>query len=148
MKKRRFLKKSKNLKKKRSKLNGYTSRKRRVLHVGGTAIGNATGFTVDTTHDVVEDTALGASMKSFLVGRGTFTATIDMNFDETDSGQTTLVQGASASFEFMPEGSASGDRKFSGTGIVTGMSVGVTLDGVTTRTVSLQGTGGLTIGTV
>ena len=43
-------------------------------------------------------------MKSFLVGRGTFTATIDMNFDETDSGQTTLVQGASASFEFMPDG--------------------------------------------
>ena len=33
-----------------------------VVHVGGTAIGNATGFTVDTTHDVVEDTALGLSL--------------------------------------------------------------------------------------
>jgi len=119
-----------------------------VVHVGGTNIGNATGFTVDTTHDVVEDTALGSSMKSYLAGRGTFTASIDMNFDETDSGQTTLTQGSSLSFEFMPEGADSGDRKFSGTGIVTGMSVGVTLDGVTTRTVSLQGTGGLTIGTV
>ena len=119
-----------------------------VLHVGGTAIGNATGFTVDTTHDVVEDTALGNSMKTFLVGRGTFTASIDMNFDETDSGQTTMVQGAELTFAFLPEGNESGDRKFSGTGIVTGMSVGVTLDGVTTRTVSLQGTGGLTIGTV
>ena len=62
--------------------------------------------------------------------------------------QTALTQGSSLSFEFMPEGADSGDRKFSGTGIVTGMSVGVTLDGVTTRTVSLQGTGGLTIGTV
>ena len=101
-----------------------------VVHVGGTNIGNATGFTVDTTHDVVEDTALGSSMKSYLVGRGA------------------LTQGSSLSFEFMPEGADSGDRKFSGTGIVTGMSVGVTLDGVTTRTVSLQGTGGLTIGTV
>ena len=87
-------------------------------------------------------------MKSYLAGRGSFTASIDMNFDETDSGQTSLTQGSSLSFEFMPEGSSSGDRKFSGTGIVTGMSVGVTLDGVTTRTVSLQGTGGLTIGTV
>ncbi len=66
MKKRRFLKKSKNLKKKRSKLNGYTSRKEGVLHVGGTAIGNATGFTVDTTHDVVEDTALGDFNEIFL----------------------------------------------------------------------------------
>ena len=119
-----------------------------VVTIGGTTLGNATGFTVDTTHDVVEDTALGDSMKSYLVGRGTYTFTIDMNFDETDSGQTSLVQGAELTFAFLPEGNESGDRKFSGTGIVTGMSVGVTLDGVTTRTVSGQGNGGLTIGTV
>ena len=119
-----------------------------VVHVGGTNIGQATGFTVDTTHDIVEDTALGSSMKSFVVGRGTFTASIDMNFDDDDTAQGNLVQGSSLSFEFMPEGSGSGEQKLSGTGIVTGMSVGVTLDGVTTRTVSIQGTGGLTIGTV
>ena len=119
-----------------------------VITIGGTTLNNATGFTVDTTHDVVEDTALGSSMKSFLVGRGTFTFSIDMNFDETDSGQTTMVQGAELTFAFLPEGNESGDRKFSGTGIVTGMSVGVPLDGVITRTVSIQGTGGLTIGTV
>ena len=119
-----------------------------VVHVGGTNIGKATGFTVDTTHDIVEDTALGNSMKSYVVGRGTFTASIDMNFDDDDTAQGTLLQGSSLSFEFMPEGSGSGERKFSGTGIITGMSVGVTLDGVTTRTVSLQGNGGLTIGTV
>ncbi len=119
-----------------------------VVHVGGTNIGQATGFTVDTTQDVVEDTALGSSMKSFVVGRGTFTASIDMSFDDDDTAQNTLVQGSSLSFEFMPEGSGSGETKLSGTGIVTGMSVGVTLDGVTTRTVSIQGSGGLTIGTV
>lgn len=119
-----------------------------VVHIGGTSIGQATGFTIDTTHDVVEDTALGDSMKSFITGRGSFTASIDMNFDDDDSAQGSLVQGASVSVEFMPEGSGSGEQKLSGTGIVTGMSVGVTLDGVTTRTVSLQGSGGLTIGTV
>lgn len=119
-----------------------------VITIGGTTLNNATGFTVDTTHDVVEDTALGNSMKSFLVGRGTFTFSIDMNFDETDSGQTTMVQGAELTFAFLPEGNESGDRKFSGTGIVTGMSVSVPLDGVITRTVTGQGTGGLTIGTV
>ena len=119
-----------------------------VITIGGTTLNNATGFTVDTTHDVVEDTALGNSMKSFLVGRGSFTFSIDMNFDETDSGQTALVQGAELTFAFLPEGNESGDRKFSGTGIVTGMSVSVPLDGVITRTVTGQGTGGLTIGTV
>ena len=119
-----------------------------VVHIGGSNIGQATGFTIDTTHDVVEDTALGNSMKSFITGRGSFTASIEMNFDDDDSAQGSLVQGASVSVEFMPEGSGSGEQKLSGTGIVTGMSVGVTLDGVTTRTVSLQGSGGLTIGTV
>ena len=83
-----------------------------------------------------------------MVGRGTFTASIDMNYDETNAQQASLTQGASLSFVFLPEGNASGDESFSGSGIVTRMSVGVTLDGVTTRTVSLQGTGGITIGTV
>ena len=119
-----------------------------VVHVGGTSIGQATGFTVDTTHDIVEDTPLGNSMKSYVVGRGTYTASIDMNFDDDDTAQGNLTQGATVSVEFMPEGSGSGEQKLSGSAIVTGMSVGVTLDGVTTRTVSLQGTGGLTIGTV
>ena len=71
-----------------------------------------------------------------------------MNYDETNTQQASLTQGASLSFVFLPEGNASGDESFSGTGIVTSMSVGVTLDGVTTRTVALQGTGGITIGTV
>ena len=119
-----------------------------VVTVGGTAIGNVTGFTIDTTHDTVEDTSLEDSNKSYLVGRGTFTASIDMNYDETDAQQSSLTTGSSLSFVFLPEGNTSGDESFSGTGIVTGMSVGLTLDGVTTRTVSLQGTGGLTIGTV
>ena len=119
-----------------------------VVTVGGTAIGNVTGFTLDTTHDIVEDTSLDASSKTFKAGRGTFTASIDMNYDETNTQQASLLQGASLSFVFLPDGNDSGDESFSGTGIVTGMSVGVTLDGITTRTVSLQGNGAITIGTV
>ena len=119
-----------------------------VVTVGGTAIGNVTGFTLDTTHDVVEDTSLEDSNKSFLAGRGTFTASIDMNYDETNAQQTSLIQGSSLSFVFLPEGNSSGDESFSGSGIVTGMSVGVPLDGVIARTVTIQGTGGITIGTV
>ena len=96
-----------------------------VVHIGGTNIGQATGFTVDTTHDIVEDTALGSSMKSYVVGRGTYTASIDMNFDDDDTAQGNLTQGATVSVEFMPEGSGSGEQKLSGSAIVTGMSVGV-----------------------
>ena len=119
-----------------------------VVTVGGTAIGNVTGFTIDTTHDTVEDTELSDTSKTYLVGRGTFTASIDMNYDETNSEQSSLTTGSSLAFVFLPEGNTNGDESLSGTGIVTGMSIGLTLDGVTTRTVSIQGTGALTVGTV
>jgi len=119
-----------------------------VITVGGTAIGNITGFTLDTTHDTVEDTELSDTSKTYLVGRGTFTGSIDMNYDEESTEQGLLVSGASLAFVFLPEGNTSGDESFSGTGIVTGMSINTPLDGPITRTVSFQGTGALTIGTV
>lgn len=119
-----------------------------VVTSAGTAIGNVTGFTLDTTHDTVEDTTLGDATKTFVAGRGTFTGSVDMNYDETDTPQTTLLTGTSLAFIFLPEGNASGDESFAGTGIVTSMSVGVSLDGITTRSVAFQGTGALTIGTV
>ena len=44
-------------------------------------------------------------------------------------------------------GPATGDRKFEGSGIITGMSVNQPLDGIVARSVTFQGTGALTIGT-
>jgi hypothetical protein len=119
-----------------------------VVTVGGTAVGDLTGFTLETTGDVVEDTALTDATKSFLAGRTSFSGTLEMNFDETDTPQTNMVVGASLAFILLPEGNASGDRSFSGTGIVTGMSVTNSMDAVISRNVTFQGTGALTIGTV
>ncbi len=119
-----------------------------VVTVGGTGVGELTSFTLETTGDVVEDTALTDSTKSFVAGRTSFSGTLEMHFDETDSPQTTLVAGASISFVLLPEGNASGDRSFTGTGIVTGMSVNNSMDAIISRTVTFQGTGDLTIGTV
>jgi hypothetical protein len=119
-----------------------------VVTVGGTGVGELTSFTLETTGDVVEDTALTDATKSFVAGRTSFSGTLEMHFDETDSPQTTLVAGASISFVLLPEGNASGDRSFTGTGIVTGMSVNNSMDAIVSRTVTFQGTGDLTIGTV
>ena len=119
-----------------------------VVTVGGTGVGELTSFTLETTGDVVEDTALTDATKSFVAGRTSFSGTLEMHFDETDSPQTTLVAGASISFVLLPEGNASGDRSFTGTGIVTGMSVNNSMDAIVSRTVTFQGTGALTIGTV
>ena len=118
-----------------------------VVTAGGTGIGELTGYTLETTADVVEDTQLSDSTKSFVSGRTSFSGTLEMSYDETDSPQQTLTAGTTIAFILAPEGNASGDETFTGSGIVTGMSVNVTLDGITTRTVTFQGTGTLSRGT-
>ena len=118
-----------------------------VVTAGGTGIGELTGYTLETTADVVEDTQLSDSTKSFVTGRTSFSGTLEMSYDETDTPQQTLTAGTTIAFILAPEGNASGDETFTGSGIVTGMSVNVTLDGITTRTVTFQGTGTLSRGT-
>ena len=119
-----------------------------VVTVGGTGVGELTGFTLETTGDEVEDTALTDATKSFVAGRTSFSGTLEMHFDETDTPQTNLTAGSSLAFILLPEGNSSGDRSFTGTGIVTGMSVNNSMDAIISRTVTFQGTGALTIGTV
>ena len=119
-----------------------------VVTAGGTGIGELTGFTLETTGDVVEDTALTDATKSFVAGRTSFSGTLEMHYDETDSPQQTLTAGSSISFILLPEGNSSGDESFTGTGIITGMSVTNGKDAIISRSVTFQGTGTLTRGTV
>ena len=119
-----------------------------VVTVGGTGVGELTGFTLETTADVVEDTQLSDSTKSFVAGRTSFSGTLEMSYDETDSPQQTLTAGSSISFVLLPEGNTSGDEDFTGTGIVTGMSINDSLDAIVTRSITFQGTGSLTRSTV
>ena len=119
-----------------------------VVTAGGTGIGELTGYTLETTSDVVEDTQLSDATKSFVAGRTSFSGTLEMSYDGTDSPQQTLTAGTTIAFILAPEGNSSGDETFTGSGIVTGMSVNVSLDGITTRSVTFQGTGTLTRGTV
>ena len=119
-----------------------------VVTVGGTAVGELTSFTLETTGDVVEDTSLSDATKSFVTGRTSFSGTLEMHFDESSTEQETLIAGASISFVLLPEGNTAGDASYTGTGIVTGMSINNSMDAIVSRTVTFQGTGALTIGTV
>ena len=115
--------------------------------VGGSAVGELTSFTLETTGDVVESTQMSDGAKSFIAGRTSFSGTLEMHFDEADSVQTQLTAGASVTFKLLPEWSSTGDRKFEGAVIITCMSVSQPLDGIVSRSVTFQGTDALTIGT-
>ena len=122
-------------------------RKEGEVVVGGSAVGELVSFTLETTGDVVESTKMADAAKTFIAGRTSFSGSLEMHFDEADSVQTQLTAGASITFKLLPEGSSTGDRKFEGSSVITGMSVSQPLDGIVTRSVTFQGTGALTIGT-
>jgi len=119
-----------------------------VIKAGTDVIGEVSGFSLDTTADVVEDTSLSDTAKTYIAGRTGFSGSVDMHYDEADTAQAALLAGTSISFVLLPEGNTTGDESFTGSGIVTSMTVAVALDGVVTRTVAFQGSGALTIGTV
>ena len=120
-----------------------------LVKVGGNTVAEVTGFTLETTADVIETTALANSAKSFVASRSTFTATIECHFDETDTnGQRTLIDGASVHIFLHPEGDDSGDFVLQGAAIVTSNSVSVTMDDTIRLSIGVQGTGGITRTTV
>ena len=120
-----------------------------VVKVGSATVAEVTGFTLNETQDTVEDTSVTDSKKSYIALRGDATATIEAHWDETDTnGQEALDVGSSATIELYPEGADSGDAYYTGTGIVTGADVAVTMDGIISRTLNIQFSGGVTHTTV
>ena len=116
-----------------------------TVQVGSNAIAEIRGFSIDETIDVVEDTSMGDSSKTYLASIKDFSGSVDVLYDETDTnGQTALSLGSSVTLNFAPEGTDSGDVKLTGTAIVTGKSITSSFDGLVESTITVQGTGGLT----
>jgi len=120
-----------------------------VVKVGANAVAEVTGFTIDETNDTVEDTSLTDTSKSYKALRSDATGTVECHWDETDTtGQGALTVGAEVTLNLYPEGADSGDTYYTGTAIVTGVSQNVSLDGVISRTINVQFSGGVSTTTV
>jgi predicted secreted protein len=116
-----------------------------TVQVGSNSIAEIRSFNIDEVIDVVEDTSMGDSSKTYLASIKDFSGSVDVLFDETDTnGQTALAVGSSVTLNFAPEGTASGDVKLTGTAIVTGKSINSSFDGLVEASISIQGSGGLT----
>ena len=120
-----------------------------VVKVGSNTVAEVTGFTIDESADVVEDSQLTDTSKSYKVLRSDATGTVECHWDETDTtGQTALAVGSSVTLNLYPEGDSSGDTYYTGTALVTGVSQNVSLDGVIARTITVQFSGGVSTTTV
>ena len=120
-----------------------------LVKVGSNTAAEIRSFTLDTSAEVLEDTTLGDTSRTYQIGKKGATVSVECWWDETDTnGQIAMAEGSQVVLNLYPEGADSGDYYFSGTYIITGSSISVPTDGIIEATFSATMTGALTRGTV
>ena len=120
-----------------------------TVKVGTDAIAEIRSFSIEESADTLEDTSMGDSARTYKPSLTTYTGSIDVLWDETDSaGQGALTVGAEVTLNLYPEGDATGDVELTGAAIVTGRSINSSYDGLVEMSISVQGNGALTTTTV
>jgi predicted secreted protein len=120
-----------------------------TVKVGANAIAEIRSFSVDETMDTIESTSMGDTYRTFETSLKSWNGSVDIFFDDTDtSGQGALTVGSEVTVNFQIEGDTTGDHLLSGAAIVTGRTINSSFDGLVEASLSLQGDGALTEGTV
>jgi len=120
-----------------------------TVKVGANAIAEIRSFSLEETADTLDDTTMGDTARTFKSSLTSFSGSVDVLWDETDSsGQGALTIGAEVTLNLYPEGDSAGDTYLSGTAIVTGRSISSSHDGLVEMSISVQGSGALTTTTV
>lgn len=120
-----------------------------TVKVGANAVAEIRSYTITETADTLEDTTMGDAARTYLASLKSFSGSMDVFWDETDSnGQVALAPGASVTINIYPEGSTSGDTYYTGSVIVTEKSITASFDGMVEASISFQGTGALSETTV
>lgn len=120
-----------------------------TVKVGSDAIAEIRSFSLEETADTLEDTTMGDTARTYKSSLTTFTGSVDVFWDETDtSGQGALTIGASVTLNVYPEGDTAGDTYYSGSAIVTGITRSSSFDGLVEASITVQGSGALTASTV
>jgi len=120
-----------------------------TVKVGANAIAEIRSFSLEETADTLEDTTMGDTARTYKSSLTTFTGSVDVFWDETDTtGQGALTIGASVTLNVYPEGDASGDTYYTGTALVTGVTRSSSFVGLVEASITVQGSGALTATTV
>lgn len=120
-----------------------------TVKVGSNAVAEIRSFSIEESADTLDDTTMGDTARTYKSSLTTFSGSVDVLWDETDStGQGALTIGAEVTLNLYPEGDASGDTYLTGTAIVTSRSISSSHDGLVEMSISVQGSGALSTSTV
>jgi hypothetical protein len=119
-----------------------------TVKVGANTVAEIMSWSLDESADTVEDTAMGDSAKSYIVGTTDASGSMECHWDETDTtGQGALTVGSSVTINLYPEGADTGDTYATGTALINSVGVSVDMGSIVSRSFGFQVTGGITWGT-
>ena len=119
-----------------------------LVQAGGNTVAELTSWTLSASAEVIDATLLTSTSKVTKAGSKSYTGSVEMFWDESDTAQTSIVEAAEVTFLFLPEGNTSGDVSWSVSGIVDSLEFGAAVDGMVTASASFASNGALTRGTV
>jgi predicted secreted protein len=120
-----------------------------IVKVGSNSVAEIRSYSIEESADTLEDTSMGDSARTYKPSLTSFSGSLDVFWDETDSsGQGALSIGSEVTLNVYPEGDSAGDTYYTGSAIVTGVSRTGAFDGLVEASISVQGNGALTESTV
>ena len=120
-----------------------------TVKIGANTIAEIRSYNYSESHDAIEDTAMGDTVRTFKAGISSWSGSVDVYCDETDTtGQGAMTIGTEVTVNFYPEGATTGDIYKTGSAIVNSLDTSASLDGMVEMSVGLTGNGALTEATV
>lgn len=119
-----------------------------VVKAGGVAVGEVQNFKLSAQVSTADDTAMGDTSETHLVGVKSWSGTLECSLDPGDAAQAGLVEGASVALELYPHTTGAGNLKLSGTATVTQVDDTVDRSQVNKSSFNFKGNGALTRATI
>lgn len=107
------------------------------------AIGEVRSYSIDETADTIEDTSMGDTVKTYLSSLTDATLTVDALWDDGDAQQLILDTGVDIDWEIHPTGTGTGEKYYSGGGVVTAKTISASYDGLVEASFSVQVSGAI-----
>lgn len=120
-----------------------------LVKVGANTVAEVNGFSFTINAEYAEDTNLADTAKTYNVTAITsWNGTVSAFWDETDTnGQVALAPGANVALVLAPEGTDTGDTRYSGNALITEITRNVQRGAITEITFNFIGNGTLSVAT-
>jgi hypothetical protein len=108
------------------------------------AMGEVRSFTLYESADTIEDSVMGDTARTYLSSLTSATLSMEVYWDDADAVQLVMDSGAGLIFELYPTGTGTGEKYYSGGGILTSKEITASFDGMVEGTFELQVSGAVT----